>query len=403
MHAEVIDNHLVRIRKDLARKGLTYAHLQDDILDHICCMVEEELDSGKDFESSYGEIMSSIGDETLPSLQHQTLLLIDKKFQKMKKTAYILGLLGSILAIVGSVFKMMHWPGASILLTLGFVIVVLGFLPMYFILSFREQVEKPKVIFPLVGYISLLLIFTGAVFKIMHWPGAGILLKASTVFLLVGFLPLYIVQIFKRVSGKKINMAYIIMLLVGISIVMILARVNLSKDAIDKYTDLTLDYSEASGLLSREIYSTLEMVEDSMITGDVEKIIKYADELVSTADEMLAGLLETVDAYGTPINEVPRRDYRNGGREAFLDNGSGEEFLRMSREYKSFLLSVVDDPLVKSQVNIDLLFSIGDWTTGWDPSDYAYDPLIINYSKITTFKYSVLNAEYRVLRNLLEE
>lgn len=402
MQAEVIDNHLVRIKKDLARKGLTYEHLQDDILDHICCMVEEELDSGKDFESSYGEIMSGIGDNTLSNLQHQTLLLLDKKFQKMKKIAYVLGLSGSILAIVGSVFKMMHWPGASILLTLGFLIVVLGFLPMYFILSFREQDEKPKIIFPIVGYLSLLIVFTGAVFKIMHWPGAGMLLKASVVFLLVGFLPLYIVQIFKKVSGKKFNLAYIIMLLVGLSIVLILARVNLSKDAIDRFTDLSLQYIESTNLLSEEIDATLELAGDSAISGEIEKVVQYSDALVQKADAILEGLLKSVDQVGVPIQEVDRKDYKYGGRDAFLDNGLGEEFLKMSREYETILLSLIDDPLIRSQISIELRYSEGDWVTGWDPSDYAYDPLIVNYAKITEFKRQVIFSEYLALEYLLK-
>lgn len=403
MNAVIIEDQLHRIRNDLAAKGLTYESLQDDILDHLCCMIEEKLEAGEDFDASYGEIMSDIEDNTFSNLQHQTILLMDHKFQRMKRTTYLLGLLGSLLTIVGALFKIMHWPGASIIMVLGFMTVVLGFLPLYFILSYREQTEKPNVIFPIVGYLSLLIVFTGAVFKIMHWPGAGMLLRASVIFLLVGFLPLYIVQIFKRSVKTKINPAYIIMLLVGFSIVLILAKVNISKNSIDRYTEIAVDYRASTGVIDNALTNILEAAGDSAITPDIKKVRSLSEALRVNADEMLQGLLAGVDQAGVPIEEVSRRDYRNAGRDAFLDNGLADAFLEKAREYRDYLVQLVDDPVLKDQLELDFLFTDGQWITGWDPEDYAYDPLIINYKIISEYKWKVVNAEYNVIKYLLSE
>ncbi|HDR68198.1 MAG TPA: hypothetical protein ENN61_04025, partial [Bacteroidaceae bacterium] len=132
MDGSVIDRDLERIRKDLIQQGLTYDPLMDDLLDHVCCMIEVEMESGNTFESSYKKVLSLIEPGSIPKIQHQTLLLLDKKFQHMKNFTYLFGLSFALVTIIGAFFKRMHWPGAGILLTVGIAMVVLVFLPLYF-------------------------------------------------------------------------------------------------------------------------------------------------------------------------------------------------------------------------------------------------------------------------------
>ena len=121
----------------------------------------------------------------------------------MKNFTYLFGLTSAIITIVGSLFKKMHWPGAGILITVGLVLIVLVFLPLYFITNYREQAEKKNPIYAIVGYLTLALLLAGAVFKIMHWPGAGKMIYASIGFLLIGFVPLYVVNAFQRIYIHK--------------------------------------------------------------------------------------------------------------------------------------------------------------------------------------------------------
>ena len=124
MIAAVIDDNYDRISGDLIRLGLTYDRLMDDMLDHVCCMVEEGMEEGNDFETSYHKVLDAIGEKSLPEIQHQTLLNLDKKFQRMKNFTYLFGLSSAIITIIGSLFKRMHWPGAGILITVGMVMIV---------------------------------------------------------------------------------------------------------------------------------------------------------------------------------------------------------------------------------------------------------------------------------------
>ena len=382
--------------------GLTYEQLQDDILDHICCLVEEKMTEGENFDSSYQAVLSGIGDTTLFSIQHETLLLLDKKFQKMKNSTYAIGLTGSILSLFGAFFKMMHWPGAGVLISLGFLLVTAVFLPLYFILSYREQAEKPKIIYPIIGYVTLAIILTGALFKIQHWPGANILLQSSMAVILIAFIPLYLVQIFKRSSGRKVNIAYVILLLIGISIVVTLTRVNISKYAIDRLTEVSVKNEQSIEVLESKISKVLELTADSIQNMQVKKVVQYSEELQQIADEMLSGLLSRVDQQGVAIDMVQGRDFRNAARKAFLENGLAENFLQLSAEYRDYLLEIIHDPVSRDQVNIDFEFSNGKFYTGWTPEDDVYQPLIVIYRRIVEFKRSILYAEYLALMDQLK-
>ena len=235
MIAAIIDDNYERIKADLIGRGLTYDRLLDDLLDHICCLVEEDMETGKDFESSYNQVLDSIGEKRLPEIQHQTLLNLDKKFQRMKNFTYIFGLSSAILTILGSFFKRMHWPGAGIMITVGMMLIVLVFLPMYFIINHKQQLEKKNPVYAIVGYLTIALFLVGATFKIMHWPGAGYMIYISVGFLLVGFIPLYVVNAFQRSGKEKTNLPYVVMLLVGIACVMLMGNINMSKDLLDIY------------------------------------------------------------------------------------------------------------------------------------------------------------------------
>ena len=278
MIAAVIDDNYDRIRSDLVRLGLTYDRLMDDMLDHVCCMVEEGMEEGNDFETSYHKVLDAIGERSLPEIQHQTLLNLDKKFQRMKNFTYLFGLSSAIITIIGSLFKRMHWPGAGILITVGMVMIVFVFLPLYFITNYKQQLEKKNPVYAIVGYLTLALLLAGAVFKIMHWPGAGYLIYASIGFLLVGFVPLYVVNAFQRSGSDKIKLPYIVMLLVGIACVMLMGNVNMAKDLLDVYQEESLANEKRVEAVQERTALLLEMAQDSAYAKHRATITRIHDQ-----------------------------------------------------------------------------------------------------------------------------
>ncbi len=92
----------------------------DELIDHVCCDVEYEMRNGLPFAKAYEMVKNKIGMEGLERIQHETLYLIDKKYRIMKNTMKISGMIAPILLAFGSLFKIQHWPGAGVLFVSGF-------------------------------------------------------------------------------------------------------------------------------------------------------------------------------------------------------------------------------------------------------------------------------------------
>ncbi len=56
----------------------------------------------------------------------------------MKKTLYLIGLLSTIFTFLGSIFKIMHWPGASVMIIIGAFSFAFIFIPLLIFLKFSE-------------------------------------------------------------------------------------------------------------------------------------------------------------------------------------------------------------------------------------------------------------------------
>jgi hypothetical protein len=392
------------MKADLVSRGLTYDRLMDDLLDHVCCMVEESMEKGRDFESSYKLVLGSIGDNRLAEIQHQTLLNLDKKFQRMKNFTYLFGLTSAILTILGSLFKRMHWPGAGILITVGMILIVFVFLPLYFITSHREQVERKNPVYAIVGYLTIALLLAGAVFKIMHWPGANWLIYSSIGFILVGFVPLYVVNVFQRSGKQKATLPYIVMLLVGIACVMLMGNVNMSKDLIDIYQQEALANEKRAAAAQEHTALLLQVAGDGSHADQLASISKIHDQardLQVMISNMQEGMVAYVGKPGASIGEVKDKDNRNAGREAILDNGQGGAFILEARQFAALLEEVVTDPLAKIQIEDHLEFAGLPFEYEHGPRGVERAPLMKNYYKNTDASKGIALAEYVAIATLL--
>lgn len=55
----------------------------------------------------------------------------------MKRTVNLLGFLTCFMLSTAFLFKMMHWPWAGIIMFLGFLLLNFGFLPVYFFQKYK--------------------------------------------------------------------------------------------------------------------------------------------------------------------------------------------------------------------------------------------------------------------------
>lgn len=322
----------------------------------------------------------------------------------MKHFTYLFGLSSAIITIVGSLFKRMHWPGAGILITVGMMLIVFVFLPLYFITMHREQVERKNPVYAIVGYLTIALLLVGATFKIQHWPGAGWLIYASIGFLLIGFVPLYVVNVYQRSGSEKVKLPYIVMLLVGIACVMLMGNVNMSKDLLNIYQDEALVNEEQVEVVQERTASLLELALDSSHMdhqATISKIHDQARDLQVMINDMQEGMIAFVDQPGASIEEINEKDNKNAGREAIIDNGAGVAFILESKKFATMLDELVQDPVASSQIEDHLEYAKLFWEYEHGKKGVIDSPLMKNYYKNTDASKGIALAEYVAISRLL--
>ena len=121
----------------------------------------------------------------------------------MSKSVFVLGFLSSFFVGMGFFFKTMHWPGATVLLFSGFATLLVTLLST--LVYFAKFLPRKPYSFWLrtgAGLASLMLISIGFMFKIMHWPGAGIMYTLGTLVFNIMFLPLFFYYLYKHGFSK---------------------------------------------------------------------------------------------------------------------------------------------------------------------------------------------------------
>jgi putative ABC transport system permease protein len=61
------------IKKDLQARGIVHSPLQSELIDHICCEVEDLLKNGESFKEVYEQVLRTLPDEQLVTVQDQTI------------------------------------------------------------------------------------------------------------------------------------------------------------------------------------------------------------------------------------------------------------------------------------------------------------------------------------------
>jgi len=116
----------------------------------------------------------------------------------MKKTLYLIGLLSTIFTFLGSIFKIMHWPGASVMIIIGAFSFAFIFIPFLIFLKFKEVIFLFDKFIYSIGVVLGTILIVGFVFILMHWPLATVLMLSSIVIFNFVYIPVYFLSRFKR-------------------------------------------------------------------------------------------------------------------------------------------------------------------------------------------------------------
>ncbi len=180
--------------------------LGDDLIDHLCCRIENDLRHGQAFEQSMENALAEVAPNGIGELQKKTLESFNSKGTIMlKKVNRVFGILGALGFFGGFVFKALSYPGYLELFTVGYLFYSILFFPLLVLhslqLSYQYSTVRKLKLWLGMG-ASLAMGFAG-IFKIMHLQGASLLLLSGMVIFILGFLPFQIAISMSKVSYFK--------------------------------------------------------------------------------------------------------------------------------------------------------------------------------------------------------
>jgi len=371
---ELNEQQVEQVLTHLRSKGIAMQSLQDDLLDHLCCMIEQRNDT-KSFDEVFKEVMLEFSADELRMVQKETNRLITLlKFKTMNTTLRISGLVSAISILTGSIFKIMHWPGANILFVIGMFLMAVLFLPLFFALRYKQaENENKHLLLSISGAIVGILTALGIWFKMMHWPGATFMLYSAIAILLLGYLPVYIFAVYRK-SLNKVNVFSNVILIITVGSTLLLttggAGTTTSKKTSDSIVKLLRDQESSvqqqlimnellfkrdsslskHAVLHQETLSLVKMIDElkheilihSEDTKQYEEVYNWAtrsgviDIMSSEGEYSFVGLQKRLDAYAKVSNN---QSFLNNEAFLFVDQPLNIEIQRLTQLQMKVLLT----------------------------------------------------------------
>jgi hypothetical protein len=209
----------------------------------------------------------------------------------MRQKLYIFGIVTTMVVIAGTILKINHWPGAGILLLLGLGTLVLLFLPLALINHYNAEKNRQTLLLHIVTWLTCFIVFTSMLFKIQHWPFAGILMTIALPFPYVVFLPVFLITTSKDKNFNIFNTVFVLFLLAVSSVFSALLGLNVSRERIYDSYNLSRHYNIAEKelkLAGNEVSSPL--------TGNIDDVLNLLDDyrdLILREENMNIGDWET--------------------------------------------------------------------------------------------------------------
>lgn len=246
------DKQIDFILNDIRRRGVEMEDLQYNLLDHICCIIEQNLNPDGDFEDFYKKTIPKFFKHGLWEIEEETInLLIFKNYYTMKKIMIYSGTISSAIFFAGLVLKFLHQPGAAVLIFLGITILSLVFLPLLLILKIKEKEYMRDKIAITIGTVSGIALSLGTLFKVMHWPLANVMILSSVLILVLLFLPFYLVSGLRNPETKVNTIVSSVLIFGACGLLFTLMRSPKGTFLIDK--QLTENYLQNEKLFQAEV------------------------------------------------------------------------------------------------------------------------------------------------------
>jgi hypothetical protein len=293
----------------------------------------------------------------------------------MKQKIYVLGVVTALIVFSGTIFKIEHWPAAGILLTIGLVTLMLVFLPLAVISHYKGEGNRQNLLLHIVTWLTCFVVFIGILFKIMHWPFAGTILTIALIFPYVVFLPVFLVTTSKNKNFNIYNTVFVLLLLATNSVFSALLSLNVSAERIRDSYNLSRQYNQVGKVL------------DQLPANDSKsQVALKIDEALKVVDEYKNLILSSEGISPEQYNDAGsllRPDMRGAAIQALSTTGNAKVGEKLDNSLKALVKEIENtkesEELTKA---IPLILDLR--------KQYEDEPLLIWHNITNTLSWSLI-------------
>lgn len=316
----------------------------------------------------------------------------------MKKTIFILGIVSVNLMLLGALLKVLHLKGAAIILIISILLFCFVFLPLALISSYKSQNEKIYKWLYIVTFFVFSFDITGALFKILHWPGAWIFLAIGVPLPFVLFLPVYLYQTHKNKDKSVLNNLGVMFGLTFLAIFSSLLALNVSATVLDGFVVNSINNEN-----SAKFYQ-----ETSKKYSEKDIVKQKADELCNFINELKKEVLISTDNNSLSENYNPINTENRGSTDLtiFSVKNEGEQskidiLKRMIGEYGE-IISKSEKAKIELKQLANSLFDVSNkgGVNRWENREFPTANLVIVLDVLSKVQSNVRFVEVEYLSSL---
>lgn len=288
--------------------------------------------------------------------------------------------------LFGALLKALHLPGAAIILMLSVFVFCFVFLPMALYNNYTNQEEKKSVWLYIVTFIVFFVCIIGALFKILHWPGASMFLVFGILSPFVLFLPVYLYNTRKAKNKSVANNLAVMFGLTFLAVFNVFLSLSVSSDVLKDIAIVGFN-NEISKNYIQNLKSSNESCE---IQLQAQEISNYIEEL---KHQVIAEALKGKEYNQDGFSALDFPDKAAAVSSIFIsenDNNSDVENLKLQIDdlYKIILdsknTSTDVRELTKSLFNIDAQPQI------WGGDEFPSNQVVFVYDALCRIQSNVL-------------
>ncbi|MBP7496192.1 MAG: hypothetical protein KA792_00810 [Bacteroidales bacterium] len=336
----------------------------------------------------------------------------------MSRFVKTLGIAGAIMLLLAGIFKMEHIPGANFLLLSG-VLFFIFFLYKWYSITLPALTEPKKRTAFIIFFILLIFLYLSNLFKTLHYPGGSYLLYGQLGILIIFFIPSFFIY-YKTLTdeNKKINNLSIILIFISLSGLMLIKgtshhSVINSFTIIDKEINSTTNNIEAGNKI---VYDSLLKSSAAQKAGRIKLIsnslCNYINELktylISESEQIDIKEAETINPVDIKYKDnYDMPTYIMIGNDGKTQNDKFNAYILKDKiiKFKTSLADIIKPDKKETftniiGLNVDDVTDIDKTPVKWE-FHYFYHTILINdlilLSKIQT---DIRLAESVALKNI---